>query len=217
MIEDSAPSPPEIRVPEPEPEIIETTTTKIIENPTDEEIEKYGRAGSVADRYERAESVAESRREGKSRESRSLAGSRHSRRSSSESTTTLRQSEVFDKTEALSIKSPSPSRAGRRGRSKSRARGSEIFIETRDDERESGSLVLPSRGKSRSRRAIEEDISRFELEKKAIKYDRRAREDAETAERLRDEDEYEIVDDKEIRLERNSSGMELSASDVEIS
>lgn len=208
MIESSAPPPPEpyYEPPPQEPEeIIETTTTKIIENPTDEELAKYERAGSVADRYERAGSVAESRKSGKSHKSR--ASTRQSRRSSSsDSTTTLRQSEMFDKTAALSIKSPSPPRGGRRGRSKSRPRGSEIFIETREDERDSASLVLPSRGKSRSRRQIEEDISRLESEKKAIKYERRSREDAEKAERLRDEDDYEIVDEKEIRLERNSAG-----------
>lgn len=117
---------------------------------------------------------------------------------------------MFDKVEALSIRSPSPSRAGRRGRSKSRLRGSEIFVEP---EREPGTLVLPPRNKSRNRRNIEEDILKLEREKKAVYYERRAREETEKAEQLRDEEpEYEVVDNKEIRLEKNAAGMKILAS-----
>ena len=220
MIESArSPSPEPLRQVEQAPEeFIETTTTKVIENPTDEEVAEYERAGTIVERSDfiegsRAGSVAESHRPGKShksRKSKSRASTRQSRRSSSsESTATLRQSEVFDKTAALSIKSPSPPRSGHRGRSKSRARGGEIFIETRESRDDSGgTLVLPAREKSRSRRDIEEDIRRLEAEKKSIRHERRNRDDYETRSYREDDrdDDYDYVDDKEIRLEKNSTG-----------
>lgn len=121
--------------------------------------------------------------------------------------TSLQERVEFSKSVAASIRSPSPTREGRRGRSRSRPRGNEIFENNSD----SLTLVLPRREKSRSRREIEEEIRRLELEKKAIRRrDRRIVDDYETETITRDDD-YEVVDREKgpVRIGRSGLGGKL--------
>lgn len=200
MLEAPAPPPPETYYAPPREEeergeeIIETVTTKIIENPTPSEIDRYERAGEEV-------SVAGSRRSRKSRKSRA---SRRSSSSSSSSTTRqtvlLEEKSVF---EEKSIRSPSPAKSRFSVLSKSRAGRSEAASD-------SLTLILPERekrGKSRSRRKIDEEIEELESQKRLIRRERRTSDDFE--ERSRDE-EYEIVEaDRDIRVERGDRGEPL--------
>lgn len=149
-------------------EVVEMTTTRIIENPSADEIAKYERAAAAE-----------------------KAQTRKPRRGSSS------DSNLTRRTAQMSVKSPSPGRRSRRGRDKS-TRRSEVIDTGSTRGGDSGTLILPTRDKSRSRHEIEEDIRRLEHEKRSIREGRRIRDDS-----PRDE-EYEIVEpDRDIRVERN--------------
>ena len=152
--------------PEEPAEVVETVTTKIIENPTDEEMRKYGRAPAI--NVSDSETVVSSR-QNLNEENLSVHNSVYE---VSRDNKYRHASGHISRSQAETLRSPSPTRSGRRGRSRSRPRGDEIF-----EEEESETVVIEpmdlirrkSKSKRRSQREIDEDIRALEREKNRIR------------------------------------------------
>lgn len=143
-------------------------TTKVIENPTPSEYDRYRGGDSRSEHGHKIERITE-----------------HESVHKSDS----HGSETERETEQVYIRKREPSR--RRHRSRSRARGRVEEVEEEDTSGAIGgplTLLTPRRGKSRGQRDIQAEIRSLESEKRSLRLEREG-----VREGGRDEPQYEFV------------------------
>ena len=218
--EETREEPRQIEAPpaEPETEYVETVTRKVIENPTDEDYERFRAQGEVEEIRNSEHGELGEHEEGHHSEHEDFKSSHRSHRAKSEAGSTLR-SPVEEHHRSRSHKrSKSRMRSkSRRGKSRRRSRrGSEDFYERRieisedDDDRGKGRLemVLPERrrhhhGKERDLKA---EIRALEAERRAIKRERESEDNRRNRLERHRGHVSESSDDETIRIEKDRRG-----------